>query len=92
MAQLGQQLESRPELELVTILENGNPALLLIAKSVLEDAGIAYLVRNERSPQLFPAVELFETAIQVTEDMEREAKELLRGIGEVESTGPTPEF
>ena len=91
VAQLGPRVESRPELELVTILESGNPARLLVAKSVLEDAGIPYLIRNERANQLFPAVGLFESAIQVTGDLEREAKELLRGIEEVDSTGSTTE-
>ena len=39
--------------EFVTVYRSGNPALLALAKSILDDAGIQYAVRGEGLQDLF---------------------------------------
>ena len=41
--------------EPVTVLESGDPALLAVAKSLLEDAGIQYFAKGEGVQDLFAA-------------------------------------
>lgn len=71
--------EPEPDLELVTVLETGNPALIAVAKSLLEDSGIEYLTRNEGLHDLFP-VTRFRIHVQVREEDEKEARELLADL------------
>jgi hypothetical protein len=46
---------SDPEIELVAILRTGDPAELAVVKSVLESEEIDYLVRGDRTQDLFGA-------------------------------------
>lgn len=83
------ELPPEPEYtEPVTVLAIGNPAILAVAKSLLEEAGIAYAVKGEGLEDLFaggrlgfgfnPVVGPVE--IQVAKEDEQEAKELLRAL------------
>lgn len=45
--------EEHPDLELVTVLETGDPALLAVAESLLIDAEIRYLKRGDFLQDLF---------------------------------------
>src|SRR3990172_3899283 len=75
--------------EFVTVYRSGNPALLALAKSILEDAGIPYVVRGEGLQDLFawgrmgigfnPLVGPPE--IQVDIEDKEEAVELLEQLG-----------
>ena len=47
--------ESHQSSEPVTVLESGDPALLAIAKSLLESAGIQYFAKGEGVQDLFAA-------------------------------------
>ncbi len=71
----------QPDLKLVTVLATGNPALIAVAKSLLEDSGIEYLTQNEGLHDLFP-VNRFRIHIQVRPDDEEEATALLADLGE----------
>jgi hypothetical protein len=74
----------------VTVWATGNPALIAIAESILEDAGIQYIVKREGLQDLFglgrlgtgfnPIVGPIE--IQVRRSDEEEARELLEELGE----------
>ncbi len=70
------QSQRQPDLELVTVLVTGNPALIAVAKSLLEDSGIEYLTQNEGLHDLFP-VDRFRIHIQVRQEDEEEATGLL---------------
>ncbi len=70
------QPQPQPDLELVTVLVTGNPALIAVAKSLLEDSGIEYLTQNEGLHDLFP-VDRFRIHIQVRQEDEEEATGLL---------------
>ena len=81
------ELPGEPEyVELVTVLTSGDPAILAVARSMLEDAGIECLVKGEGLEDLFAAGRLgfgFNPAvgpieIQVVKDDEQEAMEALR--------------
>jgi hypothetical protein len=41
------------EVELVKVYETGNPALVPLVESLLDDAGIEYMVKGETIPTLF---------------------------------------
>jgi hypothetical protein len=45
--------DERPNIELVKVWEGGNPALLAVIESVLEDAGIEYSTTSENLQDLF---------------------------------------
>jgi hypothetical protein len=70
-----------PDLELVTVLATGNPALIAVAKSLLEDSGIEYATQNEGLHDLFP-VNRFRVHIQVRQEDEAEATALLSALEE----------
>ena len=78
VAELPPQPQAGPEpnLELVTVLATGNPALIVVAKSLLENSGIEYLIQNEGFHDLFP-VNGFRVHIQVRQEDEEEATALL---------------
>jgi hypothetical protein len=42
-----------PEIELVKVYETGNPALIPVVESLLDDAGIEYMTKNESIQDLF---------------------------------------
>ena len=69
----------QPELELVTVLATGNPALIAVAKSLLEDSGLEYLTQNEGFHDLFP-VHRFRIHIQVRREDKEEAAALLADL------------
>ena len=81
--------------DLVTVLATGNGAVITVAKSVLEDAGIPCSVKGEGLQSLFgfgimgtgfnPVVGPIQ--IQVPSDYERDATALLQGI-EDDRKGP----
>lgn len=51
-----EEMDPEPEVEplsLVTVFATGNPVTVVIAKSLLEEAGIRYLVKGEGLQDLF---------------------------------------
>ena len=83
----------KPDKEkLVTVLATGNEAIISLAKSILDDAGIQYFAKNEGVENLIgvgvlgtgfnPVIGPIE--LQVLEENEKEAKELLKEIDEDE--------
>ncbi len=75
------KLQPEPDLELVTVLATGNPALIAVAKSLLEDSGIEYATQNEGLHDLFP-VHRFRIHIQVRQEDEEEATGLLADLAQ----------
>ncbi len=75
------QPKPQPDLELVTVLVTGNPALIAVVKSLLEDSDIEYLTQNEGFHDLFP-VNRFRIHIQVRQEDEEEAAALLADLAE----------
>lgn len=73
------QSAAQPDVELVTVLTTGNDAVIPVAKSLLDDAGIGYLAKNEGFHGLFP-VSRFRVEIQVRQDDEEEARQLLADL------------
>ena len=78
------KLQPEPDLELITVLATGNPALIAVAKSLLEDSGIEYATQNEGLHDLFP-VNRFRIHIQVRQEDEEDARELLADLEEEKS-------
>ncbi len=79
-----------PNLDVVTVLETGDPMVVAWAKGALEDAGIPYyVVGEERGPILAPVVMQSGPwggtwcKIQVGRDREAEARSLRRGVDEL---------
>ena len=73
--------------DLVTIFATGNLALLALAKSILEEAGIVYLAKGEGLQNLFAAGSvggynpaLGPVEIQVAAEYEDEGRALLRDL------------
>ncbi len=81
VAEIPPQPKPQPDLALVTVLATGNPALIAVAKSLLEDSGIEYLTQNEGLHDLFP-VHRFRIHIQVRQEDEGEATALLADLEE----------
>jgi hypothetical protein len=76
--------------KLVTVFSTGNHALIAVAKSLLDDAGIEYYAMNERTEDLI-GLGVFGTGynpvigpieIQVLEENAEEAKNLLKDLTE----------
>lgn len=74
--------------DLVTVMESGDPGLIMVAKSLLENAGIRYYAKGETSQNLFGGG-TFGTGfnpltgpiqIQVSKDDLAEALELLKDM------------
>lgn len=80
--------DPNPDLELVTAWSTFDPAALLVAKSLLDDAGIPYVVGNENflrvsgyaSPLFGWSPAFGEFGIQVSEEDAARAGELLAEI------------
>lgn len=80
--------DSRDPVELVTILETGDPVLLAMTKSVLDEAEIPYVTKGEQLQNLFGAGQIgvgFNpitggVQIQVREDDELESRALLEDL------------
>ena len=81
----------KPEDEkLVTIFATGNHGVIALAKSMLDDAGIEYYAKNERTEDLIglgvvgtgynPVIGPIE--LQVLEENAEEAKNLLKDLSE----------
>ena len=66
-------------IELVTILKSGNDAAIAVAQSLLQDAGIDYLVRNKGQHSLYPVGGLG-VEIQVRREDVTEADRLLETL------------
>jgi hypothetical protein len=66
-------------IELVTILKSGNDAAIAVVESLLQDAGIDYLVRNKGQHSLYPVGGLG-VEIQVRREDLREAEQLLEAL------------
>lgn len=87
------KLPPEPQLEyveLVTVFETGNKAIIAVAKSILEDAEIKYFVKGEGIQDLF-ALGSFgigsnpligPVKIQVRREDEEDAKNLLKDLRE----------
>lgn len=88
--------EPEPEyVEFATVLETGNPAIIAMAKSVLEAAGIECFAKGEGLQELFAAGGLGAhfnpvtgpVEIQVRLEDEEEARKLLDDLEESDSDG-----
>jgi hypothetical protein len=90
-AALVDALEPSPELpplELTTVLETGDQSLAVVARSVLQSAGIPSIARNERLQNLFGwgsigtgySVAMGPIRIQVRREDEEVARELLKTV------------
>jgi|JYMV01.1.fsa_nt_gi hypothetical protein len=66
-------------IELATILKSGNDAAIAVVESLLQDAGIDYLVRNKGQHSLYPVGGLG-VEIQVRREDLREAEQLLEAL------------
>ncbi|MHB1128082.1 MAG: putative signal transducing protein [Bacillota bacterium] len=72
--------------ELVTIYETGNPVLIAIIKSILDDAAIRYLAKGEGLQNLFALGAIGgnpligPVKIQVNREDEEIARELLKDL------------
>lgn len=86
---LVEEAPGEPEfIEFVTVFRSGNPALLAMAKSILEDAGIEFIATGEALQDLFawgrmgtgfnPIVG--PAQIKVPQEDEEEALELLKQL------------
>ena len=77
-------------LNLVTVFESGNPALIALAKSILDGTEIRYMVKGENLQNLFGVgfigtgfnVAVGPVQIQVSPEDESTAKELLADLEE----------
>lgn len=76
----------RPEMELVTVLDSTNPALIGIAKTVLESAGIEFLAVGENAASVAFSGNPFlgRVRIQVEKSRVEEAEALLSEVAETE--------
>lgn len=86
--QASEGADERPDMELVTVFGSTNPALIGIAKTVLEGAGIEFLVVGEDAATVvFSGNPVFGTVrLQVEKSRSEEAEMLLSEIAE--SEGP----
>ena len=77
--------DERPDMELVTIFDSTNPALIGIAKTVLDAAGIDFLAAGEDSARVFSGNPfLGRVRLQVEKKLAEEAEALLSEISESE--------
>lgn len=84
--------EPEPDLKLVTVFDTGEPADVLVAKSILDAEGIEYFAKDEGVQDLFGAGRLgsgFNTMagqveIQVRPEDADRARELLERLDEAE--------
>ncbi len=87
-----------PNLVLVTVFTTGDPADLLVAKSLLKDAGIQFFAKDEGVQDVFGAGRIgsgFNTMagqveIQVRPDDEETARELLLALDEGTGSAKVP--
>ena len=86
--------ESHPDVDLVTVLETSDPALLAIAESLLLEEEIPYLKKGEQIQDLFalgrfPAgfnVVVGPVLLQVPEEHAENAREILEALSSQEAT------
>ncbi len=78
--------EPKPDLKLFTVLETVDRNLLMVAKSVLEDAGIEYLVEGEGISDPLGGVTLYgrkrPARLQVSQEEKGTARDLLSRLQE----------
>jgi hypothetical protein len=79
-----------PDIELVTIFDSTNPALIGIAKTVLESAGIEFVAVGEEAVSVVFPGNPFVGHVQLRVDQERaeEASELLASVTEADEPLP----
>ena len=71
--------EPSPEyVDLVTVLETTDPAAFAVAESLLQSAGIDYVVQNEGTENVFPQFGAMQ--LQVKTSSATEALSLLEGV------------
>ena len=70
-------MSNQPNDRPVTILTAGNPGLLAVVKSVLDDAGIPYVTRGEGFQNLYAAGAV---EVQVSSVHAERARKLLSGL------------
>jgi hypothetical protein len=89
-----------PNLELVTVFTTGDPADVMVAKSLLDDAGIEYFAKDEGVQDVFGAgrigsgfnVMAGQVEIQVRPEDEDSARQLLLDLDEGTTTREPGEF
>ncbi len=87
--ELPKEPQLEPDLEYITVLETANPAILAVAKSLLESAEIEYLTFGEELQDIIGLGRLGfgnpivgPVRIRVRREDEAEAKEILRDLSE----------
>ena len=86
----GREAQDTVDIELVTILDTGNPGLVAVVKSVLDGSDILYIVEGEVQIGLF-GVGLSNKSpvrIKVRQEDEAAARELLSAVEEEPSSDP----
>lgn len=94
-----EEQEPEPELKLVTVFDTGEPADVLVAKSLLEAEGIEYFAKDEGVQDLFGAGRLGsgfnvmagQVEIQVRPEDADRARQLLERLDEDENEELTDE-
>jgi hypothetical protein len=78
------EIPADPNMELVVVLETDEPFALALAKGLLEEAGIPFMVRNEITRLVNDIDPMLRKwfKIQVASDREEEARELLSTLHE----------
>jgi hypothetical protein len=77
--------DERPDMELVSIFDSTNPALIGVAKTVLDAAGIEFLVVGDDGARMFSGNPfLGRVRLQVEKKLAEEAEALLSEISESE--------
>ena len=86
----GREAEGSEDVELVTVLDTGNPGLVAVAKSVLDGSDILYIVEGEVQIGLFGMglPNKSPVKIKVRQEDEAAAKELLSEVEEEPSSDP----
>ena len=96
---LPEEESPNPDIELVAVFETGEPADLLVAKSLLDDAGIEFFARGEGVQDMFGAGRIgsgFNTMagqveIQVRPEDADDAHRLLMDLDARKNAGSTSE-
>ena len=87
VSELPTELEEKPggpekkHVKLVTVVKVGNPVHLALVKSILEEAGIPFIMKGIESDNVF-LVSKVDAEVQVDREDEQEAKRLLEELDE----------
>lgn len=72
-----EEYELDPDVKFVEILTTNNLSDVAFIKSILDDAGITYFIKNERMQNLDL---IYDSSLMVLQEEEKKARELLKGL------------